>query len=88
MEKRKLKEANTDLQNEYDYLKKSKKIDYIDYDKLFIDCAEIKKELVKKNELVNKLSSEGEEMKNAINKLTEVRVILNKQFSVNQDNYS
>jgi hypothetical protein len=48
----------------------------------------MKKELTKKNEIVSKLTSDGEEMKNAINKLTEVRMILNKYFSVNLDNFT
>ena len=69
-----------------------KKVKYddnlLDYDKLYIENETIKKEYSKKSDMVVRLTYEGEEMKNAINKLTEVRVILNKYFSINMDNFT
>lgn len=59
-----------------------------DYDKLYLENAQTKKDLAKKNELVSKLTIEGEEMKIGLNKLTEVRTMLNKHFSANPDNFT
>jgi hypothetical protein len=57
-------------------------------DKLISEKAEIKTDLSKQTDLVSKLKLEGEEMKIALNKLTDVRTMLNKHFSVNSGNFT
>ena len=46
------------------------------------------KDYVKKDQLTKHLTSEIEDMKNVIGKLTEVRVILNKYFAINFENFT
>lgn len=87
-EKRRLIENYKDLSNEHDYLKKSI-IAWCDlgYDHLFLDFDKSLKENVKKDEVIQKQSDEISDMRSVIGKLTEVRVILNKYFSINFENF-
>ena len=46
------------------------------------------KDYVKKDEFTKHLTNEIDEMRNVIGKLTEVRVILNKYFAINFENFT
>jgi hypothetical protein len=60
----------------------------LEYDKLYIDYDKSAKSNLAKDDTIKQLKNEMDDMRNVIGKLTEVRVILNKYFSVNFENFT
>ncbi len=60
----------------------------LEYDKLYIDYDKSVKSNLAKDDTIKQLKNEMDDMRNVIGKLTEVRVILNKYFSVNFENFT
>lgn len=69
-----LENSNLELTNELQFLKES-------YDDVIKENSEYKNSCESKDEKIKSLDTELKEMKNVIEKLTEIRVILNKYFS-------
>jgi len=58
------------------------------YDSLFKESEGLRKENNSRQDKINILTNDKNDMKNIIGKLTEVRVILNKYFSINFENFT
>lgn len=80
-ENRNLNEKYQNLTNEYFFLKES-------YEEIMKENIEMRTEIEKKDIRINTLTTELDEIKNVIGKLTEVRVILNKYFSSFFENFT
>lgn len=80
-DKKLLEEHNTNLKSEYDFLKEG-------YEDCIKDNSNLRNEIQKKDERIQLLEGELNDMKNVVAKLTEIRVILNKYFSNQFENFT
>jgi chromosome segregation ATPase len=76
-----LENSNYDLKDELKFLKES-------YDDLLKENNEYRNSSETKDKTIKNLDTELKEMKNVIEKLTEIRVILNKYFSSHFENFT